>query len=78
MITLTRKKTADGCGQKRVSIRQAKKQNLKNRFFQFKPSRDKLLVREVQELSENLPSTTKTVFPDPNNLSEFFLIGLQA
>lgn len=35
---------------------------------------DKLLVKEVQEMEENLPSTVKTSFPDPNNLSEFYLI----
>lgn len=38
-------------------------------------SSDKLLIRETQELSENLPSTLNTVFPDPNNLAEFYLIG---
>jgi ubiquitin-conjugating enzyme E2 F len=36
--------------------------------------RDKLLVKEVQEMEENLPSTTKTIFPDHNNLAEFRLI----
>lgn len=35
---------------------------------------DKLLVKEVQELNENLPSTVKCEFPDHNNLAEFFLI----
>ncbi|CRL08370.1 CLUMA_CG021234, isoform A [Clunio marinus] len=35
--------------------------------------RDKLLVKEVQEMEENLPSTVKTSFPDSNNLSEFYL-----
>jgi ubiquitin-conjugating enzyme E2 F len=34
---------------------------------------DKLLVKEVQEMEENLPSTVKTNFPDSNNLSEFYL-----
>jgi ubiquitin-conjugating enzyme E2 F len=34
---------------------------------------DKLLVKEVQEMEENLPCTVKTNFPDSNNLSEFYL-----
>lgn len=35
---------------------------------------DKLLVKEVQEMNENLPSTVKCEFPDHNNLAEFLLI----
>ncbi|XP_072947594.1 NEDD8-conjugating enzyme UBE2F-like [Epargyreus clarus] len=35
--------------------------------------RDKLLVKEVQELNENLPATCSVNFDDPNVLSEFTL-----
>lgn len=31
------------------------------------------MVKEVQEMDENLPSTVKTNFPDPNNLAEFYI-----
>lgn len=34
---------------------------------------DKLLVKEVQEMNENLPTTVKCEFPDHNNLAEFYL-----
>lgn len=36
--------------------------------------RDRLLVKEVQEMEQNLPSTCKIIFSDPNILYEFFLI----
>lgn len=36
--------------------------------------RDRLLVKEVQEMEQNLPSTCNIIFPDPNLLYEFFLI----
>lgn len=36
--------------------------------------RDRLLVKEVQEMEQNLPSTCKVYFSDPNVLSEFILI----
>ncbi|XP_045446762.1 NEDD8-conjugating enzyme UBE2F-like [Melitaea cinxia] len=35
--------------------------------------RDKLLVKEVQEMNENLPTTCSVHFEDPNVLSEFIL-----
>lgn len=35
--------------------------------------RDKLLVKEVQEMNENLPVTCSVSFEDPNVLSEFLL-----
>ncbi|XP_059051740.1 NEDD8-conjugating enzyme UBE2F-like [Achroia grisella] len=35
--------------------------------------RDKLLVKEVQEMNENLPLTCSVHFEDPNVLSEFIL-----
>jgi ubiquitin-conjugating enzyme E2 F len=33
-----------------------------------------LLVKEVQEMEEHMPSSVKSEFLDPNNLAEFFLI----
>ncbi|XP_046430904.1 NEDD8-conjugating enzyme UBE2F-like isoform X1 [Neodiprion fabricii] len=36
--------------------------------------RDKLLVREVQEMEQTLPSTCQIVFDDPNRLHEFTLV----
>lgn len=36
--------------------------------------RDRLLVKEVQEMEQNLPTTCNVHFSDPNLLSEFFLI----
>lgn len=36
--------------------------------------RDRLLVKEVQEMEQNLPSTCKIFFGDPNVLSEFTLV----
>lgn len=35
--------------------------------------RDKLLVKEVQEMNENLPATCSVNFEDPNTLNEFVL-----
>lgn len=35
--------------------------------------RDKLLIKEVQEMNENLPATCSIHFEDPNVLSEFIL-----
>lgn len=35
--------------------------------------RDKLLIKEVQEMNENLPATCSIHFGDPNVLSEFIL-----
>ncbi|KAJ8674085.1 hypothetical protein QAD02_005347 [Eretmocerus hayati] len=36
--------------------------------------RDKLLLREVQELDQTLPATCKANFDDPNSLHEFTLL----
>lgn len=36
--------------------------------------RDKLLVKEVQEMNENLPATCSVHFEDPNVLNEFVLV----
>lgn len=35
--------------------------------------RDKLLVKEVQEMNENLPTSCSIHFEDPNMLNEFIL-----
>lgn len=35
--------------------------------------RDKLLVKEVQEMTENLPTTCSVSFDDPNALNDFVL-----
>lgn len=35
--------------------------------------RDKLLVKEVQEMTENLPTTCSVSFDDPNVLNDFVL-----
>lgn len=35
--------------------------------------RDKLLVREIQEMEQNLPKGCSVYYPDPNVLCEFFL-----
>lgn len=43
-------------------------------LIEFKIFSDKLLVKEVQELNENLPPTVKCEFPDHNNLAEFYLV----
>lgn len=61
MITLTRKlkKDATSGGQANESRRIS--------------VRDRLLVKEVQEMEQNLPSTCNAYFSDPNVLSEFTL-----
>ncbi|XP_063697367.1 NEDD8-conjugating enzyme UBE2F-like [Culicoides brevitarsis] len=59
MITLTKK------------IRKAKENESQSSRVSI---RDRLLVKEVQEMELNLPSTCSIVFPDPNLLHEFFLI----
>lgn len=66
MITLTRKlkkdgASADGASEGAVA---AKRVSI----------RDRLLVKEVQEMEQNMPSTCKVFFNDPNVLSEFTLI----
>lgn len=60
MITLTRKKKDSGAG----SIADSSKRISIREF---------LLVKEVQELEQNLPSTCKISFQDPNVLSDFTL-----
>lgn len=75
MITLSRKKTNESNG-KRISIRWVNdkiiqmSRQLTMSLIDFS---DRLLVKEVQEMEENLPSTVKTNFPDSNNLAEFSL-----
>lgn len=36
--------------------------------------RDRLLVKEVQEMEQHLPNTCRVSFPDPNALHEFVLL----
>lgn len=60
MITLTRKLKKDSSGQ---SAENSKRISV----------RDRLLVKEVQEMEQNLPSTCSTYFPDPNILAELTL-----
>lgn len=58
MITLTRKKKDSGAGA------------IADKRISI---REFLLVKEVQELEQNLPSTCKISFQDANVLSDFFL-----
>lgn len=60
MITLTRKLKKDAAGQSSDNTKRIS-------------VRDRLLVKEVQEMEQNLPSTCSTNFSDPNILSEFSL-----
>lgn len=61
MITLTRKLKKDGtAGQQSESTKRIS-------------VRDRLLVKEVQEMEQNLPTTCSTYFPDPNVLCELTL-----
>lgn len=60
MITLTRKLKKDAAGQSNENTKRIS-------------VRDRLLVKEVQEMEQNLPSTCATNFADPNVLSEFSL-----
>ncbi|XP_052079880.1 NEDD8-conjugating enzyme UBE2F-like [Mytilus californianus] len=48
-----------------------KKENEENKRISI---RDKLLVKEVQEMEEHLPKTCKVNFEDPNTLHKFSLI----
>lgn len=60
MITLTRKvKKPSANGPNATSVRAS--------------IRDRLLVKEVQDLDQNLPATCKVYYSDPNVLSEFSL-----
>lgn len=59
MITLTRKLKKDSS----VNQNETKRVSI----------RDRLLVKEVQDLEQNLPPTCKVHFNDPNILSEFTL-----
>lgn len=61
MITLTRKKKESSSN----SIADSTKRISIREF---------LLVKEVQELEQNLPSTCKISFQDPNVLSDFTLV----
>lgn len=60
MITLTRKLKKDPSA-------------VQNECAKRATIRDRLLVKEAQELEQNLPSTCKVYFSDPNVLSEFTL-----
>lgn len=60
MITLTRKLKKDPTAVQHESAKRAS-------------IRDRLLVKEAQEMEQNLPSTCKVYFSDPNVLSEFTL-----
>lgn len=60
MITLTRKLKKDASGSSNSDKRVS--------------IRDRLLVKEVQEMEQNLPNSCKVYFNDPNVLSEFTLI----
>lgn len=62
MITLTRKLKKDASGS-------SNSDNTKRVSI-----RDRLLVKEVQEMELNLPNSCKVQFNDPNVLSEFTLI----
>lgn len=60
MITLTRKLKKDPSAVKNESVKRA-------------TIRDRLLIKEAQEMEQNLPSTCKVYFSDPNVLAEFTL-----
>lgn len=60
MITLTRKLKKTSSGQPGENTKRIS-------------VRDRLLVKEVQEMEQNLPSTCKVHFNDPNVLCEFTL-----
>lgn len=65
MITLTRKLKKDASGASASSSGDGSKRV---------SIRDRLLVKEVQEMEQNMPSTCKVFFADANVLSEFTLI----
>lgn len=46
---------------------------MKNECAKRASIRDRLLVKEAQEMEQNLPSTCKVYFSDPNVLCEFKL-----
>lgn len=60
MITLTRKLKKDPSAIHNECVKRA-------------TIRDRLLVKEAQEMEQNLPATCKVYFSDPNILSEFSL-----
>lgn len=66
MITLTKKIKKDAPGNK-------SDQSAISDYAKRVSIRDKLLVKEVQEMEQNLPGTCRVVFSDPNTLSEFNL-----
>lgn len=53
--------------------RKLKKEDNPNSSHRRAFIRDKLLVREVQEMEQNLPTGCAVYFNDPNILSEFLL-----
>lgn len=68
MITLTRKLKKDASG---VATSSPSSSGDGTKRVSI---RDRLLVKEVQEMEQNLPSTCKVFFGDANVLSEFTLI----
>lgn len=64
MITLNRKLKKQNSETNGVTVETVKRISV----------RDKLLVKEVQEMNENLPATCSVHFDDPNALNEFTLI----
>lgn len=65
MITLTRKLKRETPGSTSNGVNM---ENMKRASV-----RDRLLVKEVQEMEQTLPATCKVFFNDPNVLSEFTL-----
>lgn len=62
MITLTKKLKKDALSP------------TKNETAKRISIRDRLLVKEVQEMEQNLPTSCKVFFSDPNVLAEFVLV----
>lgn len=70
MITLNRKLKKESSGNaRRHPQHELDTDNLKRVSI-----RDRLLVKEVQEMEQNLPNSCQVYFSDPNNLSEFSLL----
>lgn len=70
MITLTRKLKKDAS----TSVSSSSSSSSGGDGTKRVSIRDRLLVKEVQEMEQNLPSTCKVFFADANILSEFTLI----
>lgn len=72
MITLTRKLKKDASGSASGAATAAGGSSETNNTKRIS-IRDRLLVKEVQEMDQNMPNTCKVFFSDPNVLSEFTL-----